>query len=107
MISSSPRAEGFRLRGDLDHRVVVEIQPGDRVVRLRLPRLLLDAEHARRRVELDDAVALRVLDVVAEDVAPASRAAAAWSMSRQAFAVEDVVAQNQADGVAADELARR
>jgi hypothetical protein len=30
VISGSPRTEGFKVRGDLNDLVVVEIEPGDR-----------------------------------------------------------------------------
>src|ERR1035441_2014195 len=52
--------------GDIEHLVVIEIEPGHRVVRLRLSRLLLDAERAALGVELHDTVTLRVLDVIGE-----------------------------------------
>ena len=70
VISSSPRADGFRFLRDVDDPAVVEVQPGDGPVDLGLLRLLLDAEGLERLVELDDAVTLRVVHLVGEDARP-------------------------------------
>src|SRR5665811_1319052 len=59
---------GRQVRGDLDDVVVVEVQPGDRVARFRLGRLLLDGEHGAILVELDHAVCRGLADVVGEHV---------------------------------------
>ena len=67
VISSSPRAEGFSAAAMSTHLVVVEVEPGHGVVRPRRGRLLLDGDRPAVGVELDDAVALRVLDGVGED----------------------------------------
>ena len=77
VISSSPRADGFEHRRDLDHLVVVEIQPGDGVRRFRLRGLLFEADRAPVGVELDDAVALGIADLVAEHRRARLRGAAA------------------------------
>ena len=75
VISSSPRGDGFEVGGHVEHAVVVEVEPGDRVGRLRLRRLLLEADRAARLVELDDAVALRVAHAVGEHGGARLRAA--------------------------------
>jgi hypothetical protein len=51
---------GLEARGDLDHVVVVEIEPGDGPARSRAYGLLLERQHAAAGVELHHAVALRV-----------------------------------------------
>ena len=92
---------------DVHHLVGVEIEADDGVVALRLRRLLLDRKAVAVRVELRHAVALRVIDLVAEDRGLAVLRGGADRLleeRRQAGAVEDVVAQHQADAVVADEL---
>src|SRR5580658_11016357 len=61
-----PARRRQKTRGDIEHFVIVEIEPRHRIVRLRLARLLLDAGGAALRIELHHAVALRVLDVIGE-----------------------------------------
>ena len=70
-------------RGDVEHLVVVEVQAGHRVRRLRLRRLLLEADRAAVGVELDDAVALGIADLVAEHGGAASRARRRCAGSRR------------------------
>ncbi len=54
--------------GDVHHGIVVEVEPGDRPVRLRLLRLFLDAKRpARPGIEADDAVPCGIVDMVGED----------------------------------------
>src|ERR1035437_9361781 len=60
---------GRQVRGDLDDVVVVEVEPGDRIARLGLGRLLLDGEHRAVLVELHHVVGARLRDVVGEHVA--------------------------------------
>src|ERR1700754_3648794 len=54
---------GRELRGP----AVVEVESCNRIIRLRCRGLFLDAHYCASRVELRDAVALRVADPVAED----------------------------------------
>ena len=48
-------------------------------------------------VQHDDAVTLRIVDVVGEDVRPVARSAARLQALAQVLAVKDVVAEDQAD----------
>ena len=91
--------------GDVDHVVVVEVQPGDREVALRLARLLLDADRASRRVELDHAVALGVEHVVGEHRRARAVRVGGAQLRLQIVAPEQVVAQHQAARARADEIA--
>ena len=84
MISSSPRADGFSSAAMSTHLVVVEVEPGDGVVRLRLLRLLLDARPRRPAVELHHAVTLGILHLVAEDRGAVRCARRALQQRRQA-----------------------
>ena len=86
---------------DLDDVVVVEVQAGHRVVRLRCGRLLLDRQRGAVGGELDDAVGRRVGHPVSENRSAADILEPAEA-GAQAGAVEDVVAQHQCDGVVAD-----
>lgn len=84
----------------------VEVQAGDGVGALGLGGLLLDGHGPPLRIELHDAEALGVVDVVAEDRGPARLCVldGARQVARQAVAVEDVVAEHQRARLAGDEL---
>lgn len=85
----------------------VEVQAGDGVGALGVLGLLLDGHGVEVRVELHDAEALGVVDVVAEHGGQAAglrvldRAA---EVAPQAVAVEDVVAEDERAGLAGGEL---
>lgn len=99
-------------RGGLDlmrlgrHVARVEVQAGDGVGALGLRGLLLDGDGPPLPVELHDAEALGVVDVVAEDRGAARLRVlhGARQVARQAVAVEDVVAEHQGARLAGDEL---
>ena len=88
------------------HVARVEVQAGDGVGALGLGWLLLDGDGPPLAVELHDAEALGVVHVVAEDRGAARLGVldGARQVARQAVAVEDVVAQHERAGLAADEL---
>src|SRR6266403_4204919 len=61
---------GFEARGNFDDLIIVKIKSGDRVTRFWLLRFLFNAERLRRlsmRIELDDAVALGVVNGVSKN----------------------------------------
>ena len=99
-------------RGGLDlmrlgrHVARVEVQAGDGVGALGLRGLLLDGDGPPLAVELHDAEALGVVDVVAEDRGAARLGVldGARQVARQAVAVEDVVAEHEGARLAGDEL---
>ena len=99
-------------RGGLDpvrlggHVARVEVQAGDGVGALGLGGLLLDGDGPPLRIELDDAEALGVVHVVAEDRGAARLGVldGARQVARQAVAVEDVVPQHERARLAVDEL---
>ena len=105
VISSSPRADGFSVGRDVDDLVVVEVQTGHRVRRLRRRRLLLEAHGAAVGVELDDAVALGVADLIAEHGRAGLARRGAAQVVGEVRAVEDVVAERERHAIRADELA--
>lgn len=91
----------------LDHVLVVEIQAGHRVMRLRLRRLLLDGHGLPVLVELDHAIPFRIVDIIAEHArTPAGLGLRDRATQRRAqtIAVEDVVTQHQRARLARDEL---
>ena len=107
MISSSPRAEGTTSLGPPAHVARVEVQAGDGVARLRALGLLLDGDGVEVGVELHDAEALGVVDVVAEDGGEPLRLGVlhrAAEVPSQAVAVEDVVAEDERAGLPSREL---
>ena len=88
------------------HVARVEVQAGDGVGALGLGGLLLDGHGPPLSVELDDAEALGVVHVVAEDRGAARLGVlhGARQVAGQAVAVEDVVAQDERARLAGDEL---
>ena len=97
---------GLHLGGAGGHVARVEVQAGDGVGALGLGGLLLDGDGPALAVELDDAEALGVVHVVAEDRGAARLGVldGARQVARQAVAVEDVVAEHQGARLAGDEL---
>ena len=93
----------LQVPGDVHHLLVVEIQAGDRVVRLRLQWLLFQADGLAALVELDHAVALRVQHVVGEDAGAGLALRSAAEQLVEVVAVIEVVAQDQRAEVVADE----
>ncbi len=104
MISSSPRGERLEVCGDVEHAVVVEIEPGHRPMRFRLFRLLHDANRFAGIVELDDAVALRIVHQIREHGAAGGARHGPLQHWGQAGAVEHVVAEDEGAAVSTDEL---
>ena len=98
---------GLDASRDVDDLVGVEIKTYDGIIGLGLPGLLLDGKAVAGRVELGDAVTLGVVDPITEDRSlillfdGVDRFA---ENPREPGAVEDVVAEDQADRIAADEL---
>ena len=68
-------------------------------------RLLLEADRAAVRVELDDAVALGIADLIAEHGRAGLACRRAAQVVGEMRAVEDVVAQRQRHAIGADEIA--
>ena len=102
-LAARGRLHLVRLGGDVAR---VEVQAGDGVGALGLGGLLLDGDGTALPVELHDAEALGVVDVVAEDRRPPRLGVldGARQVARQAVAVEDVVAEHQGARLAGDEL---
>jgi hypothetical protein len=89
---------------DVDDAAVVEVDAGDRPVRARLLRLFLEAQRPPVRIELDDAVALRIGDVIGEQLGALRQVRRPIERAHDIVAVEDVVAEDQADRRVADEV---
>lgn len=102
-LASGRRLNLMRLGG---HVARVEVESGDSVGALGLRGLLLDGDGPALAVELHDAEALGVVDVVAEDRGAAGLCVlhGARQVAGQAVAVEDVVAEHQGARLAGDEL---
>lgn len=102
-LAARGRLHPMCLGGDIAR---VEVQAGDGVGALGLGGLLLDGDGPALAVELHDAEALGVVDVVAEDRGAARLGVldGARQVARQAVAVEDVVAEHQGARLAGDEV---
>ena len=102
-----PTCGGLDTLRDIHDLVRVEVQAHHCVVRLRVCGFLLDRKAVTHRIELRHAIALGLLDTVAEDRSLAillRRADGLAKKTREARAVEDIVPQNQTHGVVADEV---
>ena len=97
---------GLHLGGAGGHVARVEVQAGDGVGALGLGGLLLDGDGPPLAVELDDAEALGVVHVVAEDRGAARLRVldGLLQVAAEAVAVEDVVAEHQGARLAVNEL---
>ena len=102
-LAAGRRLNLMRLGGDVAR---VEVQAGDGVGALGALGLLLDGDGPPLAVELHDAEALGIVDVVAEDRGAARLGVldGARQVAGQAVAVEDVVAQHQGARLSADEV---
>ena len=78
-------------RVDADHLLVVKIQAGHGIARFRLPGLFFDREHLARRIELDHAVALRVVHVIRKNSGTFDLRVGTGQKAREVVTVEDVV----------------
>src|SRR5437899_1426159 len=58
---------GFEARGNFDDLTIVKIKSGDRVAGFRLLRLLFNAERLASGIELNDAVALGVVNRISKN----------------------------------------
>src|ERR671920_1515611 len=94
----------LEVRCYVQHLVVVEVEPRDRVVRARPLGLLHEPNGPAALLELDHPVALRVPDVIAEYGRPLVPASGLPQNLAEAMTVEDVVAQDQGDRPEPDEL---
>ena len=97
----------FDLFSHIDHFVGIEVESHYGIVGFGIGRLFLDRKAVAVSVEFRHAVTLRIIDPVAEYgglVLLFGRADRSPEHRRETRAVEDVVAQNQTGGIAADEL---
>lgn len=93
----------FDALGDVDHFVVVEVEPNDSVVRLGGLRLLFNRDGLHALIELDHSVAFRVGDVIGE-YNSSIRIDARFECLAKVWAVEEVIPQYQRYLVISDEL---
>lgn len=93
----------YRLR-DIDDVLIVEIKTRHREIRLWLGWLFLEAHSLALLVKLDDAVALRVADVVGKDRRAVRLRGRALHHDGEVGAVEDVVAQDERTALARKEV---
>src|SRR5216684_384632 len=100
-----PSGRWFQRLGESDDARVVEVESRHGEVRLRLLRLLLDADGPAVVVELDHAVALGIVNPVGEHGGAVGPRAGATECVGQAVSVEDVVAEDQTARIGSDEVA--
>src|SRR5476649_1513488 len=90
--------------GDVHYVLVIEVKTGHRVVRLRLKRLLFEADRLALCIELYNAVTLRIVYVIGENTRAILTQHRACQQLIEMMAVIDVIAQHQGRQVIADEL---
>ena len=95
---------GLKLTGDVEHPVVIEVQPRQRVARARCGGLLLDGKRAPALVQLHYAVTVGVAHVVREHRRAAGPRGRRAQHLGQAMTEEDVVPEDERDAVAPGEL---
>ena len=98
---------GLDVSRNIDNLVGIEVEAHDGVVALGLHGLLLDGETIALLVELRHAIALRIVNPVAEDGGLTLLLCCAYCLlkhSLEAVALEDVVAQDKAGAVVANEV---
>ena len=89
-----PEEEGNR---NVENAVVVEVKPDDRIARLGLLRLFLDASRTSLGIEFNYAIALRLFHLIGEHGgAPWSRSGA-FEQGGQLMTMEEVVSQHERD----------
>ena len=93
----------YRLR-DIDDVLIVEIKTRHGEVGLRRGWLFLEAHGLALLVKLDDAVALRVADVVGKDRRAVRLCGRALHHDSEVGAIEDIVAQDERTALAREEL---
>ncbi|MNF69814.1 hypothetical protein D3C84_517060 [compost metagenome] len=94
----------FHRLGDLDHIVVVEVQAGNGITGFRRFRFFFDRKGTAIAVEINHAEALGVLDPVAEHGGAGGAFCRVLQLFAKVLTMEDVVAQDQAHRVIANEL---
>src|SRR5690554_1224752 len=95
---------GCYLFGDVDHAVVVEVEPGYGVVGFRVFGLFFDGDGAFVFVELDYAEAFRVFYLIAKYCSTFGALSCLLQFGGESLTVEDVITQNQTHTVVTDEL---
>ena len=92
--------------GDIDDLIRIEIQPGDRIVGLGLRRLFLDGNAVALGIEFRHAITFGVGNPITEDrrFAAVSIGHSPAQLPFKAGAMEDVVSQDHAGGIVADEF---
>src|SRR6266478_3460178 len=94
-------------RGNFDDLTIVKIKSGDRVTGFRLLRLLFNAERLWRlsmRIELDDAVALGVIDGVRKNAGAFGLERGGAQFLDEVVSVENVVAEHEGATAGADKF---
>src|SRR5690606_29083986 len=90
-LAASARFDGLRYP---HHVVVVEVEPRDGVVALRLSRLLLDRDSLHVLVELDNAICCGIRYVISEDDCTIDLSMLTQART-EADAMEDIVAEDE------------
>ena len=99
-------AAGGRLqvRRDIEDGVVVEVEPGHGPVRQKLRRLFDDIDRLFGAVEFNHAILARLIDIIGKDGCSVCAGRRLGKFGAEPMAIEHVVAEDQRDAIAADEL---
>ena len=94
----------MHLTGNIDDLIVVKIKPRHRQHAFWLLRLFLNRQCAAIGINLDNAVALRVFDIIGKDFRAMCHRARSANLRAQAGAIEDIVAKRQSARLIADKI---
>src|SRR6266478_9821086 len=95
---------GFEARGNFDYLTIVKIKAGDSVAGFRLLRLFFNAECLASGIELNDAVALGVMNGVGKNASPFGLERRCAQFLDQVVSVENVIAEHERATAGADEI---
>src|SRR6202158_4122350 len=97
----------FEARSNFDDLTIVKIKSGDRVTGFWLVRLLFNAERLWRlsmRIELDDTIALGIVDGVSKNAGSLGLERSCAQFFDEVVSVENIVAEHQRTTAGADEI---
>ena len=96
---------GLEMAADIDDLRIVDVEAGDGELAFGVGRFFFEGEGLASGGEFDDAVAFGIFDLVAEDAGTGGGFDEVEGLAKEVeFSVEDVVTEDQGDGILADEF---
>lgn len=96
---------GLEMAADIDDLRIVDVEAGDGELAFGVGRFFFEGEGLASGGEFDDAVAFGIFDLVAEDAGTGGGFDEVEGVAKEVeFSVEDVVTEDEGDGILADEF---